>query len=257
MQSSRVSNPYMGPGMLYVNQVQRRLGAAFTLIELLVVIAVIGVLLSVLIPSLGKAKRQTRAIVCRSNLHQIGLAVNLYADAHQSFVPRGDPINPWFIRYMPYLGHEFRQKDYRDVRIYKCPDFPQAGVGENNVSNAKQTLCYVVSSWTFDGRSDRTGHEIREPTKLSEFRHPATTIYMADNEDAPWRPIIQTSTDDGLDRCDIWTPTHLPTSTNQDRYRGRRIAQKRHKDGCNVLWLDYHSDYVPADEMTVDMWRDK
>jgi prepilin-type N-terminal cleavage/methylation domain-containing protein/prepilin-type processing-associated H-X9-DG protein len=232
--------------------------AAFTLIELLVVIAIIGILLSVLIPALGKAKKQVRAVVCRSNLHQIGLAVALYADANQNYIPRGNPDNPWFMRFLPYLGHDQQQKDYRDVRIYKCPDFPRTGVGENNISNANQTLCYVVSSWTFNNRSDTIGHEIRVETKLSEFRHPGSTIYMADHEDGPWRPIIQTA-DDGtsLERCDIWAPTHLPSSTNQDPTWGRRIARARHRDGCNVLFLDYHSEYIPADAMTVDMWRDK
>jgi prepilin-type N-terminal cleavage/methylation domain-containing protein/prepilin-type processing-associated H-X9-DG protein len=231
--------------------------AAFTLIELLVVVAIIGILLSVLIPALGKAKKQVCAVVCRSNLHQIGMAVALYADAHQNYVPRGNPDNPWFMRFLPYLGHDQRQKDYRDVKIYKCPDFPRTGVGENNIPNAKQTLCYVVSSWTFNDRFDKIGHEIREATKLSEFRHPGSTIYMADHEDGAWRPIIQSSTDPGLDRCDIWIPTHLPSSNDQDRYRGRRIARARHRDGCNVLFLDYHSEYIPADTMTVDMWRDK
>lgn len=231
--------------------------AAFTLIELLVVIAIIGILLSVLIPALGKAKKQVRTVVCRSNLHQIGLAVALYADAHENYIPRGNPVNPWFVRFLPYLGHDQRQNDYRNVGIYKCPDFPRTGVGENNISNAKQTLCFVVSSWTFKDRFDKTGQEIRIETKISEFRHPGTTIYMADNEDGPWRPIIQSSTDPGLDRCDIWTPNHLPTSNNTDRYQGRRIARARHREGCNVLFLDHHSEYIPAEDMTVDMWRDK
>lgn len=231
--------------------------AAFTLIELLVVIAIIGILLAVLVPALGKAKRQVRAVVCRSNLHQIGLAVSLYADANENYIPRGNPVNPWFVRFLPYLGHDQRQKDYRNVRIYKCPDFPRTGAGENDISNAKQTLCYVVSSWTFDNDKDKVGHETREVTKLSEFRHPGSTIYMADHEDGAWRPIIQSSSDDGLDRCDIWTPTHLPTSNDTDRYRGRRIARNRHRDGCNVLFLDFHSEYIPAEDMTVDMWRDK
>ncbi len=229
----------------------------FTLVELLVVIAIIGILLAVLVPALGKAKKQVRAVVCRSNLHQIGMAVALYADAYENYIPRGNPVNPWFMRFLPFLGHDQRQKDYRDVKIYKCPDFPQTGVGENNISNAKQTLCYVVSSWTFDNSKDMTGHETREVTKVSEFRHPGSTIYMADHEAAPWRPIIQSSTDPGLDRCDIWTPTHLPTSTNTDRYQGRRIARDRHREGCNVLFLDYHSEYIPAENMTVDMWRDQ
>jgi prepilin-type processing-associated H-X9-DG protein len=42
-----------------------------------------------------------------------------------------------------------------------------------------------------------------------------------------------------------------------DRGQVPFLARARHRDGCNVLFLDYHSEYIPADAMTVDMWRDK
>ena len=57
---------------------------AFTLIELLVVIGVIAVLLSVIVPSLSRAKAQSREVVCRSNLRQLTVANLGYAVENNS-----------------------------------------------------------------------------------------------------------------------------------------------------------------------------
>ena len=78
---------------------------AFTLIELLVVIAIISLLVSILLPTLNKAKDLVKETVCMTNLRGIGIAGQLYAEDHDgqmmggangAMAENGNYLNPWF-----------------------------------------------------------------------------------------------------------------------------------------------------------------
>lgn len=66
---------------------RKRRVAAFTLIELLVVVAIIGLLVSILLPSLRAARRSAKAVVCQSNMRQLSMGAFTYATEFGAYPP--------------------------------------------------------------------------------------------------------------------------------------------------------------------------
>ncbi|MCU0915596.1 MAG: prepilin-type N-terminal cleavage/methylation domain-containing protein, partial [Planctomycetes bacterium] len=125
-----------------------RKAAGFTLIELLVVIAIIALLMAILMPALSKARKQAWGVTCGSNLRQVGVAANVFAQDHDNRIPRADDLKllaghtheettRWFKAFIPYLAQSVLNGDYRQVKIYRCPAYPEK----------RHTVCFAVNGW--------------------------------------------------------------------------------------------------------------
>jgi prepilin-type N-terminal cleavage/methylation domain-containing protein len=100
-----------------MNEHRHRQG--FTLVELLVVIAILAVLAAVLFPIVSAARRSARTVTCASNLHQIGLALQLY---HADW---GRMPTEGFHKSNPHGWKDPLEAYNRAGAIYVCPEAPQ------------------------------------------------------------------------------------------------------------------------------------
>lgn len=132
--------------------------AGFTLVELLVVLAVVAVLLSILIPSLRKARVTAFRAGCASNLRQINLGLNMYLDDSDGIYPCAeDPVSvePVYWLWMgrgwrgavePFLGQTL---DAENPSVLFCKSDDQAEEKYESTSYA-YSMCFYHSPRQID-----------------------------------------------------------------------------------------------------------
>ena len=97
---------------------------AFTLIELLVVIGIVAVLAALLLPVLSRAKESGRSTACISNLHQVGLALQIYVDGNNNRLPvmrdRSMDTNSPATNALPGV-EEVLKSELGNTNVLRCP----------------------------------------------------------------------------------------------------------------------------------------
>ncbi len=247
----------------------RRRVPAFTLIELLVVVAIIGVIISILLPALGKARIVSKAAQCLSNQRSIGQALTMYANQYKEWIPREgtrglDPVTrrrrlPWAIALRPFLDDNATPNVDIDDLFERAPYYwdPARPIDNHRIH-------YVVNGMPFrsPGVIDpRVGgsHEYRRgPTNLNRLERTSSVIYLTCFADDPGNALYNTwiadeRSDIGISQFyDVWEASHiLPTVPRP------RISHKRHGSGANAMFFDGHASFKEARFLgTIGSWDD-
>jgi prepilin-type N-terminal cleavage/methylation domain-containing protein/prepilin-type processing-associated H-X9-DG protein len=228
---------------------------AFTLIELLVVIAIIAILAALLLPALAKAKEQSRATQCLSNMKQLQLCWQMYLGDNNDYMPPNEtPATTfsWILGWAPTdvlpnnIEAGLLYQYNTSVKIYVCPSDPlkipvtsasdaiKLGVPVGTLVPQTRTAsiefaCGGYSSGTPPGGIyTRNGASVQLLVKASQILNPLPPrkmVFVDENE---------LSVDDGCFAV-------YPASSGVKLWWN--LPGSRHSHGCIFSFADGHAEY--------------
>jgi len=239
-----------------MSRIRQRARHGFTLIEILVVVAIIALLISILLPSLAKARDQSRRTVCLSNLHQQAVGFSAYSSDHRHILPmhggtgyslRESDEQVWGwprpgtrslyvnlgLLYGRYCGKEgvFFYCPSNIARRYDDPNY-----GWVTFSNPGPSPYLTWGGYMY-AMSVRPAHAPADDGKLSFKYVPGLSVYGdAWGDYKQWQKDYKNVVEPpGKER--VYFGKHQALS-----YDNPQIIP--HKTGHNVLFTDYHAKWV-------------
>ena len=226
----------------------------FTLIELLVVVPIIALLISILLPSLSKARETARMVKCQANQKQFGSAHHMYANgADDWFVPvEISGFGGWYrwIQWRQIMGLR-PGNNWPDELV--CPQVPadrrhivQFNVGVNGTAGSG-LAAQANSPWRTGDRavaSTATGSGNMMRVFRGKVRNPSAKYHMGDSQ--AWRTSRPAA--DYITRWDLF-PELNPNAANPFKDGTIHASSYRHNEGANVLMYDGHVEYRPKTEV--------